>query len=66
MATRLGMRVKKLRIKAGLTQGELGKKAGVTHAYMSMLESGAEDNPSLKVLKAIAKALKVKVGELLE
>jgi transcriptional regulator with XRE-family HTH domain len=66
MATRLGMTLKKLRINAGLTQEELAKKGGVTYAYISMLESGAKKNPSLALVKKLAKALKVKVGELLE
>jgi transcriptional regulator with XRE-family HTH domain len=66
MTTRLGMTLKKLRMEAGLTQEELAKKGGVTYAYISMLESGAKTNPSLALLKKLAKALKVKVGELLE
>ncbi|MFI5342158.1 MAG: helix-turn-helix domain-containing protein [Candidatus Methylomirabilales bacterium] len=60
------MTLKKLRIKAGLTQEELAKKGGVTYAYISMLESGAKKNPSLALVKKLAKALGVTVGELLE
>ncbi len=66
MATRLGMMLKELRHARGLTQQELGKKVGVSDAYISMLESGAKKNPSLVLTKKLAKALKVKVGRLLE
>ncbi len=66
MTTRLGMTLKKLRIKAGLTQEDLAKKGGVSYAYISMLESGAKKNPSVALAKKLAKALKVTVGKLLE
>jgi transcriptional regulator with XRE-family HTH domain len=49
-----------------MTQAALGKKARVTEAYVSMIESGARKNPSLPVLKRLAKALGVPVTELLE
>jgi transcriptional regulator with XRE-family HTH domain len=57
--------LKILRQTKGLTQEELAKKAKITHAYLSMLESGAKRNPSLEVLQRLAKALGVSVGELL-
>jgi len=38
----------------------------VTRFYVSQLESGLRKNPSLPVLKRIAKALGVTVTELLE
>ena len=52
--------VKKMREEQGLTQAQLAKKAGVTGAYVSMIESGVRKNPSLP------RALGVPVGELLE
>ena len=52
--------------RAGLTQVELAKKAEVTEAYISMLESGTHKNPSLPALKKLARALGVPVTELLE
>lgn len=58
--------VKKLREEQGLTQAALGKKAGVTEAYVSMIESGVRKNPSLPTLKKLARALGVPVGSLLE
>jgi XRE family transcriptional regulator of biofilm formation len=58
--------LRKLREERGLTQRDLAEKAGTTGAYIAMLETGVKKNPSLDLLKQIAKALKVKVGELLE
>ncbi len=65
MPPRLGTTLKQLRTKRGLTQEELGNKVGVSYAYISMLESGVKKNPSLALLKQLAKALKVKVANLL-
>ena len=47
-----------------LSQAVLAERVKVTQPYITMLESGAFDNPSLHVLKKLAKALKVTVGEL--
>ena len=45
---------------------DLAKKAGVTQAYIAKLEAGEKKNPSLDVLKRLARALGVPVTELLE
>jgi transcriptional regulator with XRE-family HTH domain len=58
--------VKRLRTKCGLTQVELAKKARVTQTYVAKLEGGDRVNPSLPVLKRLAKALGVPVTRLLE
>jgi transcriptional regulator with XRE-family HTH domain len=49
----------------GLTQRDLAAKAGVTPGYVAQLELGVRKNPSLPVLKRLAKALGVPVTELL-
>ncbi len=49
-----------------MTQAELAKKANLTEAYISQLLKGKRKNPSLDVLKRLARALGVPVGELLE
>ena len=56
----------KLRESKALTQRELSKRAKVTEAYVSQLESGVRKNPSLPVLKRLARALGVPVTALLE
>ena len=62
---RLSVRLKALRIKRGMTQEALAKKAGISRGYLLRLEAGRQD-PSLSTLTSLAKALKVKVGDLLE
>jgi transcriptional regulator with XRE-family HTH domain len=58
--------IKRLRIEHGLTQVELAKKAKVTQAYVAKIEGGDRVNPSLPVLRRLAKALGVPVTALLE
>jgi len=45
---------------------ELAKRAEVTDAYIANLETGNKANPSLTVLRRLARALGVPVTELLE
>lgn len=61
---RLAMNVKALRRQRGLNQTNLAKRVGVTQAYIAMLEKGSNVNPTLALLTKLAKALKVKVSEL--
>ena len=62
---RLIMRLKALRAKQGLSQAGLAERAGISREYIARLETGHHD-PSLSTLEKLAKALRVKVGELLE
>jgi transcriptional regulator with XRE-family HTH domain len=64
--SRLKTVIKRLRTERGLTQVELAKKARVTQTYVAKIEGGARVNPSLPVLKRLAKALGVPVTALLE
>jgi len=61
-----GMNLKALRTRRGLTQAALAKKLKMKQTYIAQLETGAEDNPTLTTLRKLAKALGVKVAELLE
>ena len=62
---RLGMRLKKLREAQGMSQDAVARKAQITREYLSRLEAGRYD-PTVGVLQRLAKALKVKVTELLK
>jgi len=62
----LGSTIKRLREKQGLTQEQLAKKARITQAYVASLETGVRPNPSLPVLRKLAKALKVQPAKLIE
>jgi transcriptional regulator with XRE-family HTH domain len=61
----IGKTLKERREGLGLTREQLAKKAKVTTAYVSMMEAGKRKNPSLDVLRKLAKALGVPVTELL-
>ena len=52
----IGMRVRELREKAGLTQTELAHKLKVSQQVISRIESGEVDNPTVSTLERIAKA----------
>jgi len=63
---RLAQMLKDLRKKRGLTQIELAKRAKITQPYIVDLERGDKLNPSLDVLRRLAKALKCSISELVE
>lgn len=63
---RLSGVIQRLRIAKGLTQRALATKAKVTPGYVAQIEMGQKRNPSLAVLRRLAKALGVPVAELLE
>jgi transcriptional regulator with XRE-family HTH domain len=68
------MVIKTLREQRGMTQEELAKRAEVSQGYIAKLEPASpgqrktvrKTNPSLPVLRRLAKALGVPVTELLE
>ena len=63
---RLGRMLKTLREAKGLTQVELAKKARIGQGYLAQLEGGVKKNPSLAVLKRLARAVGVSVEQLLK
>jgi XRE family transcriptional regulator, regulator of sulfur utilization len=65
MQRRVAMKIKQIREARGLTQAALAKTARLSLGYIARLEIGRHD-PSLSTLVKLAKALKVKVGELVE
>ena len=62
---RLSRMIQTLREGKGLTQRDLATKAVVTQGYVAQLEQGLKKNPSLEVLRRLAKALGVPVTEML-
>ena len=63
---RFGVMIQRLRGAKGMTQRDLARKAQVTPGYVAQLETGLRKNPSLPVLRRLAKALGVPVTRLLE
>lgn len=59
----LGKKVQRYRKKTGMSQEEVAHKVGISRAYMGYIEQG-RNLPSLEILEKIAKAVKVKLGDL--
>ena len=60
------MKLKRMREAKGLSQADLARRAKITREYVNKLEAGKKKNPSLDVLRRLAKALGVPVAALLE
>jgi transcriptional regulator with XRE-family HTH domain len=58
-------RLRQLRRQRGMTQAQLADAAGVTRLYVLRIEAWAQD-PTSKIIEALARALQVKPGELFE
>ena len=63
-ASTIGAAVKTARTAAGMSQLALANAAGCTQAHISDIESGRRE-PSLRQLRAIARALSLPAGSLL-
>jgi XRE family transcriptional regulator, master regulator for biofilm formation len=53
----VGERIKRLRIEKNYSITELSEKANVSKSYLSYIERGIQENPSLQVLARLAKTL---------
>ena len=61
----LGERLRRLRTEAGMTRHGLSQRCGVSERYIAQLEGGS-GNVSVVLLRAIAQALGVSPGALLD
>ena len=60
----IGERIKEMRLKRGLSQGELARRAGLTQGFIWQVEAGRKE-PGKRALIALARALSVSLDELL-
>lgn len=61
----ISKRIKKRRNDLGMTQEDLAEKVGVSRVYIGYVEQG-RNTPSLEILEKIAKALKIRLSELVD
>jgi transcriptional regulator with XRE-family HTH domain len=61
---KIGKKLKEARLKLGLRQADVAKKADVSVNYYARIERD-EENPTLETLKGILKVLKVKSSDIL-
>lgn len=66
MSNTLGRRLIRLRAACGLSQLALAQRARVAQGYVSGLEAGTKRNPSVAVVRKLARALGVSVAALVE
>ncbi len=60
----LAQNIKELRKKRKMSQEELAKEAGITYSTLIKIESGVNDNPTIKTIKKIADAFRIPLDEL--
>ena len=60
MNTKLKLR----RIEINKKQKDIAKDVGISQQYLSNLENGVTNNPSLEIMKKLSKALNTTVQEL--
>ncbi len=61
----IGRRIREARLARGLTQEALARKAGISRIYVLKLEAGERKAPSLAVLERVARAVGLKLVDLL-
>lgn len=64
MAKTIGAVIREVRGELGVSMRDLGRKTGMTTAYLSMIETGARKDPGFGTVLKIAKGLGVTVEDL--
>jgi len=59
-------RIKRRRRELGLTQEELAKRAKIRQSHLSAIERGASRTVTVDTLTKVARALKCKIGALVD
>ena len=62
---KLGQNMKKIRLAKQMSQGDICRKLGLGRSYISNVESG-KNNPTLSTITKLAKALGVRIEELIK
>lgn len=62
----LSKNIKKLREKAGLSQDQTARKAGIPYSTYLKIENGVTPNPSIQTVLNIAVALDISLDELVD
>ena len=65
-SNQLGLKIRKLRQKLGLSQDDFARKADVPYTTLTKVETGVIKKPSVFVVSKIAKALDVDIEELIK
>lgn len=64
-AQKLGENLKRIRTEKGISQGDIMRTLGMPKSFISNIENG-KTNPTLSTIAKLAKALSVKIEELIK
>ncbi len=64
--SKIGTRIKELRLKKGLSQDLVSKKANLSFQTISKIESGTTPNPTIDTVRKIANVLDISLDELMK
>lgn len=64
-AKKFGKNLKRIRMKKGISQGDIVRTSGMPKSFVSSIENG-RTNPTLATITKLAKAVGVSVGELMK
>lgn len=62
----IGDKIKQLRLKQGLTQDALAKKANIPYTTLTKIESNVITRPTIQTVVKIAKGLEVSIDNLIK
>jgi transcriptional regulator with XRE-family HTH domain len=62
----LAKNIKRYRKERGFSQEDLARAAGITYSALSKIEAGYSQDPRVKTLQKIARALEVTIDDLMK
>lgn len=62
----VGSKIAEIRNRKDISLSRLAKDAGISKGYLSNIENGIKENPSVELLEKISKALSVNVSDLFD
>ncbi|PYG83883.1 helix-turn-helix protein [Ruminiclostridium sufflavum DSM 19573] len=54
--------IKKIREEKNISLRNLSEKSNISYSYISLLENGKKENPSIKIIEELARILEVPVS----
>jgi len=61
----LGKNLKRIRLKKGMSQGDIARSLGVSRGFVSNIENG-KTNPTLATIAKLAKAVEASIDKLIK
>ena len=64
-SAKLGLNLKRIRTKKGISQGDIARELKVSRGFISTIENG-KTNPTLATIAKLARAIRVSVDKLIK